>query len=264
VLEAVHARPYRLEYHGTWRVDIEHLRHALNERTRAVLVVSPNNPTGSRLHADDLQALGGMCRAHGLALIGDEVFADYPLDPAPHGASVLAAEGIVCCSLGGLSKSVGLPQLKVGWIGFEGPAPLIDELLPAYEMIADTYLSVSTPAQVALPAILEQGAGIRAQIHARIRRNLEALRETVAAAPAVTVLPCEGGWSAVLQVPAFTSEEALVLRLLTEDHVLVHPGFFFDFERESFLVISLLVEPDAFDAAVARVIRRASGEARPS
>jgi alanine-synthesizing transaminase len=260
VLESVLARPYRLEYHGTWRVDVEHLRAGLGERTRAVLLVSPGNPTGSCLHADDLAAIADLCRSHGLVLIGDEVFADYPLDPAPQAVSVLAAGDVACCSLGGLSKAVGLPQVKLGWIAFAGPTPRLDELLPAYELIADTYLSVSTPAQVALPALLERGAVVRAAIQTRIRRNLDALRAAVAAAPAVTVLHCEGGWSAVLQVPALVSEEALVLRLLTDDHVLVHPGFFFDFAREAFLVVSLLVEPHVFDAAVAQVVRRASGE----
>jgi aspartate/methionine/tyrosine aminotransferase len=263
VLESVEARPYRLEYHGTWRIDLDHLSRAVGERTRAILVVSPNNPTGSRLHADDLAELVEVCRTRDLVLIGDEVFGDYALDAAPHAVSVLAADGIVACSLGGLSKSVGLPQIKVGWIGFHGPARTLDRLLPAYELIADTYLSVSTPAQLALPSLLERGAIVRAAIQARIIRNLAALRAATAAAPAATVLTCEGGWSAVLQVPAVASEEDLVLQLLTKDHVLVHPGFFFDFAREAFLVISLLVAPGAFDAAIGRVIRRVSGaEAR--
>jgi alanine-synthesizing transaminase len=187
------------------------------------------------------------------------VFADYPLDPAPHAVSVLAADGIVACSLGGLSKSVGLPQVKVGWIAFHGPAAALDGLLPAYELIADTYLSVSTPAQVALPSLLDRGATIRAAIHARLARNLTALRGAAAAVPAVSVLPCEGGWSAVLQVPALASEETLVLSLLTEERVLVHPGFFFDFAREAFLVVSLLVAPAVFDAAIDRLMRRVSG-----
>jgi aspartate/methionine/tyrosine aminotransferase len=258
-LELVRARPYRLEYHGTWRVDVEHLCRAIGDRTRAVLVVSPNNPTGSRLHRSDLAAIAALCRDRELALIGDEVFADYPLDDAPDAVSVLAAEDALVCCLGGLSKSVGLPQVKLGWIGFQGPVAIVDAILPAYELIADTYLSVSTPAQVALPALLERGAPVRAAIHARLARNLAALRAAAASTPAVTVLACEGGWSAVIQVPAIASEEMLVLRLLTEDQVLVHPGFFFDFEREAFLVVSLLVEPTAFDAAIARLLPRVAG-----
>jgi alanine-synthesizing transaminase len=181
------------------------------------------------------------------------------LDESPDAVSVLAAEETLVCCLGGLSKSVGLPQVKLGWIGFQGPAPIVDAILSAYELIADTYLSVSTPVQIALPALLERGAPVRTAIQARIARNLDALRAAAASIPAVTVLACEGGWSAVIQVPAVASEETLVLQLLTEDQVLVHPGFFFDFEREAFLVVSLLVEPAAFDAAVARLLRRVAG-----
>ena len=256
VLESVEAVPYRLEYHGTWRVDLEHLRHTLTERTRAVLVVSPNNPTGSFLHRDDLIDIAALCASRDLLLIGDEVFADFPLDPSPAAASVLDAEGIAVCSLGGLSKSAGLPQLKLGWIGFAGPK--VEELLAAYEVVADTYLSVGTPVQLALPSLLSRSAEVRGQIQARTRRNLESLRAAAASVPAITVLTCEGGWSAVLQVPAIRSEESLVLSLLTDDHVLVHPGFFFDLEREAFLVVSLIVEPEIFDRAIAKLLARAS------
>ena len=258
VLESVEAVPYRLEYHGTWRVDLDHLRNAVTDRTRAVLVVSPNNPTGSFLHHDDLVEIAALCASHDLLLIGDEVFADFPLDPSPAAASVLKAEGIAVCSLGGLSKSVGLPQLKLGWVGFDGPDSRVEELIAAYEVVADTYLSVGTPVQLALPSLLSRGADLRGQIQTRTRRNLEALRTAAARVPSITVLTCEGGWSAVLQVPAIRSEESLVLTLLTDDHVLVHPGFFFDLEREAFLVVSLIVEPEVFDRAIGRVLARAS------
>jgi alanine-synthesizing transaminase len=258
LLESVSARPYRLEYHGRWRIDVDDLRRAIDESTRAVLIVSPNNPTGSFLHKDDLETVVELCESRNLTLIGDEVFTDFPLDLAPHAVSVLFSGEVVACSLGGLSKSAGLPQLKLGWIGFSGPAHRRRELMLAYEMIADTYLSVSTPVQVALPELIDRGADIRHQIRERIARNLGALRETAGRSPSVSVLTVEGGWSAVLQVPGYRSEETLVLELLTEDHVLVHPGFFFDFEREAFLVISLLPEPHTFDRAIQRVIARAS------
>jgi alanine-synthesizing transaminase len=262
VLESVRAVPYRLEYHGAWRIDVEHLRAAVDDRTRAVLVVSPNNPTGSFLHRDDLADVAALCASRNMALIGDEVFADYALEVAPHASSVLGATDAVVCSLGGLSKSAGLPQVKLGWIGFAGPAERLGELMHAYEVIADTYLSVSTPVQHALPELMARGAGIRGQIQARIRRNLDALRRAVSETPAVSLIAVEGGWSAVLQVPAYETEEAFVLRLLTEEHVLVHPGFFFDFEREAYLVVSLIVEPGQFDAGVRRLLARASrGEA---
>jgi alanine-synthesizing transaminase len=258
VLESVEARPYRLEFHGAWRIDIDHLRSSIDDRTKALLIVSPNNPTGSILHRDDLVIAADLCASHDMMLIGDEVFADYPLDAAPHAASVLAAHDAIACSLGGLSKSIGLPQVKLGWIGFTGPADRLDDVIGAYEMIADTYLSVSTPSQMALPELLIRGAHIRAQIQRRIARNLHALRKVVADSPSVSLLKAEGGWSAVVQVPSYRSEEALVLELLTEDHVLVHPGFFFDFPREAFLVVSLLVEPAQFDRGIGRVLARAS------
>jgi hypothetical protein len=154
-----------------------------------------------------------------------------------------------------------LPQLKLGWIGFGGPSHKVDEMLAAYEIVADTYLSVSTPVQAAAADLIESGAAIRAQIIARVRRNLDALRVQAAAVPSVGVLPVEGGWSAVVQVPAVASEEALALTLLEKDDVLVHPGYFFDFPREAFVVVSLLVEPVLFDKAIARLLARVAGPA---
>lgn len=257
-LEAVEAIPYRLEYYGRWRIDVGSVQRALGDRVRALLVVSPNNPTGSFLHKDDLVRLATLCASRDIPIIGDEVFADFPLDAAPHAASVLEATDIVTFSLGGLSKSVGLPQLKLGWIGVGGPADRVQKMLTAYEVIADAYLSVSTPVQVAAPALLEAGNAVRAQIRARVGRNLAALRAAAASYLSVSVLPCEGGWSAVVQLPSTRSEEALVLELLNRDQVLVHPGYFFDFERESFVVVSLLVEPDVFDRGVARLLARAT------
>ena len=258
-LECVAAIPYALEYHGSWRVDVASIQRAATDRVRAILVVSPNNPTGSFLHRDDLAAISDLAAANGWAIIGDEVFVDYPLDPAPESTTVLAGADALTFSLGGLSKSAGLPQVKLGWIGFGGPNAKVDEALAAYEIIADTYLSVSTPVQAAAAKLIERGAAIRAQIHARVRRNLESLRSVASRHPSVDVLRVEGGWSAVLQVPHLRPEESLVLDLLEQDHVLVHPGYFFDFSREAFIVVSLLVEPAAFDLAIARVMARASG-----
>ena len=260
-LECVTAIPYALEYHGAWRIDVDSLTAAATDRVRAVLIVSPNNPTGSFLHRDDLDALSHLAMARGWAIIGDEVFADYPLDAAPDATPVLAGGEVPTFSLGGLSKSAGLPQLKLGWIGLGGPAAKVDEALAAYEVIADTYLSVSTPVQAAAAQLIERGTAIRAQILARLRRNLESLRKLAGAHPAANVLRVEGGWSAVVQVPQLRSEEALVLELLDKDDVLVHPGYFFDFGREAFVVVSLLVEPASFDRGVTRLLARAAGGA---
>ena len=258
-LESVTAIPYALEYHGAWRVDVDSITRAATDRVRAILIVSPNNPTGSFLHQDDLDALSNLAASRGWAIIGDEVFADYPLDPAPEAANVLAGAGVLTFSLGGLSKAAGLPQLKLGWIGFGGPSSKVDEALAAYEVIADTYLSVSTPVQAAAADLIERGAAIRSQILARVQRNLESLRKLATAHPSVRVLRVEGGWSAVAQVPQLRAEEALVLELLEKDDVLVHPGYFFDFDREAFVVVSLLVEPATFDQAVTRLLPRAAG-----
>ena len=258
-LESVQAIPYALEYHGSWRIDVESVRQRVSGRTRAILVVSPNNPTGSILHRDDLDQLVDIAAAAQAPLIGDEVFADYRLDPAPHATHILADGNVLAFSLGGLSKSAGLPQLKLGWIGCGGPSDRVDEVLAAYEIVADTYLSVATPVQAAAADLIERGAAIRAQILARVTRNLDALRRAAATFPAVSVLPVEGGWSAVIQVPSVMTEESLVLALLEHDDVLVHPGYFFDFRREAFVVVSLLVEPAIFDRAIPRVLTRAAG-----
>ena len=257
-LESVVAVPYDLEYHGTWRIDIESVTRAAGPGVRAVLVVSPNNPTGSFLHRDDLSALTAICADRQWAIIGDEVFSDYSLDPAPHAANVLSQGDVLTFGLGGLSKSAGLPQLKLGWIGFGGPDAAIDHSMAGFEIIADTYLSASTPVQVAAPVLIARGAAVRHQILARAAANLGTLRRLAAFVPAVTVLPVEGGWSAVLQVPSVRTEEALAIELLDQDDVLVHPGYFFDFAHEAFLVVSLIVEPAAFEMGVTRVLTRAS------
>jgi alanine-synthesizing transaminase len=258
-LECVEAVPYSLEYHGSWRIDVDSVRNAIGDRVRAILIVSPNNPTGSFLHRDDLAQLSRLAADRNIALIGDEVFADYRLSPSEEATHVLAGGDVRAFSLGGLSKSAGLPQVKLGWIGFGGPPEIVDQTMAAYEIVADTYLSVSTPVQAAAADLIESGAAIRAQIADRIARNHESLRAQAATMPAVSVLRVEGGWSAVIQVPALMAEEALILDLLERDDVLVHPGYFFDFPREAYVVVSLIVDPTAFDQGVARVLARAAG-----
>jgi aspartate/methionine/tyrosine aminotransferase len=260
-LESIRAVPYALEYHGAWRIDMDSVRSAVTERTRAILIVSPNNPTGSILHRDDLAQLSDIAASAQLPLIGDEVFGDYRLDHAPAATHILADGDVLAFSLGGLSKSAGLPQVKLGWIGFGGPSDRVDRLMAAYELVADTYLSVSTPVQAAAADLIDRGAAIRSQILARLKRNLEALRRAAAAFPSLAVLPVEGGWSVVIQVPSLANEDALVLALLEHDDVLVHPGYFFDFSREAFVVVSLLVAPAVFDRGIARVLARAAGQA---
>jgi alanine-synthesizing transaminase len=258
MLDGVRAVPYALEYHGVWSLDVDSLRQAITPRTRAVLIVSPNNPTGSMLEARELDAIVGLCASHDLALIGDEVFADYLFEEAdPARASVLAQAEVLTFALGGLSKSAGLPQLKLGWMVMHGPAAACSEAGERLDLICDTYLSVATPVQRAAGALLAQGAIVRAEIQARLEANRRALDRALAHAPGCTRLHLEAGWSAVVRVPAIHGEDALVLDLLTQDRVLVTPGYFYDFPREAYLVVSLLPEPERFAAGVDRMLTRA-------
>jgi alanine-synthesizing transaminase len=257
-LDLVEVRRYPLDYHGTWSIDAHAVEAAVTTRTRAVLVVSPNNPTGSVLTRGDLAALAALCASRGLALVGDEVFCDYLLDPRPDVARVLDQDQALTFSLGGLSKSAGLPQMKLGWMVAGGPPALVDAALARLEIICDAYLSVSTPVQQAAGALLACGKEVRRLVVERVRRNLGDLQALVAGRPSCSVLRVEGGWSAVIRVPATRPEEALVLELLERDSVLAHPGYFFDFPHEAFVVVSLLPEPGAFREGVARLVDRAS------
>jgi hypothetical protein len=264
-LDGVQAIPYPLEYHGRWVVDVGELQRRWTPSVRGVLAVSPNNPTGSVLAPEERRALAAFCGERRLALIIDEVFADYALSPESGALpsdghrDVARAAGALTFRLGGLSKSAGLPQVKLGWILLEGPDALLLEALDRLEVICDAYLSVSTPVQIAAPALIEAGAALRRQILTRLRRNYQSLLSAAARHPAVEVLHADAGWSSVLRVPSTRSEEDLVVELLDRDAVLVHPGFFFDFAHEAFVVVSLLVAPDAFDAGVERVLERADG-----
>ena len=254
-LEGIQVQPYALHYHGSWSIDIASMAGA-PETTRAVLIVSPNNPTGSYVTRADLDEVSELCRRRGWALIVDEVFADYPLDlPDPiTDVAASVATGVLTVTLAGLSKTVGLPQLKLGWMIVGGPEPEREAALASLELIADTYLSVSTPVQVAASHLLGAGGSVRAAIHDRVRHNLGALRAVADRVPSCEVLRTEGGWSAVVRVPATRDEERLALDLLEQERVLVYPGYFFDFPREAYLVVSLLPPPAVFSDAVARLL----------
>ena len=255
-LESVAVRPYPLRYDGRWHVDLHALEAALDDHVRAVVVVSPNNPTGSFVKAREAGALRALAAERDVALVSDEVFADFPLrDDPTRLTSLLADSPPLTICLGGLSKSCGLPQLKLAWMMLGGPAPAREEARGRLEVVADTYLSVATPVQHAAPAVLARVSELQAPIRARIAANHRALRAAVAST-AVTLLDAEGGWSAVVRVPATRSEDDWVATLVEKDDVLVHPGYFFDFEDEAYLVLSLLPPEDVFAAAVARLVRR--------
>jgi aspartate/methionine/tyrosine aminotransferase len=254
-LESVRARAYPLEHDGEWRLDASALHAVVGPRTRAVVVVNPNNPTGAYLKRDEREAVETMCAERSLALVSDEVFADFAFADDPRRAASVARDGAALAfALGGLSKSCALPQLKLAWLTVTGPEPARAQALARLEVIADTYLSVSTPVQVAAPELLARREELQAPVRERLRANLDALRARLAPASPASLLQPEGGWYAVLRVPATISEEERVARLLEDQDVLVHPGYFFDFPREAFLVVSLLPPCDDFAEGIDRVL----------
>jgi alanine-synthesizing transaminase len=255
-LDLLVSRPYDLDIDGSWSIDFVSLEDAVTSRTRAVLLVSPNNPTGSFVAAAEIDRLAAICGPRGIAIIADEVFADYELEPgaAARAGRVSARTDVLSFALGGLSKSVGLPQVKLGWMAVGGPDGLVAAALERLELVCDTYLAVSTPVQHAAAGLLDRGAAVRSQIASRVVANYRALQAAVVGTPSCRALDSDGGWYAVLQVPSLESEEDLVLRLL-DDGVLAHPGYFFDFPRESYLIVSLLPPEASFADGVSRVLR---------
>jgi len=235
-LESVSVRHYRLFYDHGWFLDFHTIERAITNRTRAIVLVNPNNPTGHFIRRRELEELTALCRRHNIAIISDEVFSDYQLDPTPD--AVLTLRGIEDFALNGLSKLVGLPQMKLGWIIAAKPVPEL-------EIIADTYLSVGTPVQLALPALLELRQTVQSQIIERLKTNLATLR-----AGSFRTLQVEGGWYATLPV---MEEEETAERLLLRGDVLVQPGYFYDFERSGYLVLSLLTRPEVFKEGIARL-----------
>jgi aspartate/methionine/tyrosine aminotransferase len=257
-MDAVSIVHYPLVYDGKWAIDLGGLRATITGRTRAIVLVNPNNPTGSFVKRRELDLLIELCRKRRLALIADEVFSDYALRPDPERVPSLAeGQPVLSFSMSGLSKIAGLPQLKLGWIVVSGPEALREEAFEKLELIADTYLSVGTPVQRGASRLLESGLMVRRQISARTRQNLSFLEEHTAAS-SCRVLNAEGGWYATLQMPRTRSEEEWVLELLGEDNVVVQPGFFFDFDSEAFLILSLLTPPAVFQEGIGRLLARAA------
>jgi hypothetical protein len=252
-MESLRVVSYPLVYHGGWSIDRDALAAAVTPRTRAVVVVNPNSPTGSFLKRDELQFLQSL----GLTLITDEVFADYVFDEDQRRVRTLVGSAdTLTFSMSGLSKIAGLPQMILGWIVSSGPAAARAEAMEKLEWIADTYLSVSASVQQAAPRLIELGKGIRQQIAARVCANLAWLESAIAVDSPCRILAVEGGWYATLQVPRIRREEEWALELLQQDNVLVQPGFFFDFESEAFLVLSLLTEPGIFQEGCRRLLAR--------
>jgi aspartate/methionine/tyrosine aminotransferase len=254
-LEGVKTDRYRLAWDGGWHLDLGSLEAAMERGPRAMIVVQPNHPTGSCLAADELAAAERLCERHGVALISDEVFGDFPWSGAGGASSLpslVGARRVPTLVLSGLSKVCGMPQLKLGWIAVAGPGPARAEALRGLEWIADLFLSVATPVQLALPRLLAGRHTWQVRVRERIATNLAAVGELVAREPQVDLLAGAGGWVAVLRVPRRRSEEEWALELLRRD-VVVHPGQFYDFEGEAHLIVSLIVPPDAFASGLARI-----------
>ena len=251
--ECVELVPYALAYDGEWHVDVASMRSAITDRTRAILVVAPNNPTGSYLKRDELSAIASL----GLPIVSDEVFARYPLsEDSRRVTSVLEGAGTLLFALGGLSKLAALPQMKAAWMAIGGDEANVAEALARLELVADSFLSVSTPIQHALPALLASRHVAEQAIVKRTRANLERLRALVTPDSAATLLKAEGGWYATLRVPRTQSEEAWVIDLIEKDGVYVHPGHFFDFREEAHLIVSLLTPEEDFAEGATRLLAR--------
>ena len=253
-LQDVKLVPYPLIYDHGWQMDFPSLEKAVSKRTRAVVVVHPNNPTGSYVHPQEQESLNRFCREHELALIADEVFLDYAHDRAPR-QSFAANQDVLTFTLSGVSKISALPQMKVAWIATSGPAQQVEAAQARLEVIADTYLSMNAPIQCATPVLLDQRKNIQPQLLDRVLSNLAELDRQLAQQKTCQRLSLEGGWYAVLRVPVTQTDEELAVDLLSRKAVLVHPGHFYDFSTDGYLVLSLITQKPEFAEALQRVFK---------
>jgi aspartate/methionine/tyrosine aminotransferase len=245
--------PYLLIYDHGWQIDFDSLYKAATPRSRAVIIVHPNNPTGSFASEPETRALNDFCRDYNTALIVDEVFLDYAHDGEPR-ASFAGNTEALTFTLSGISKISALPQMKLAWMVTSGPDEAVAEAGARLEVIADTYLSMNAPVQLAAPAFLDLRKKIQPILLDRLRANLGELDGQLTNHPACTRLQVEGGWYAILRVPVVGSDEDLAIRLVRHAQVSVHPGHFYDFAGEGHLVLSLITEPDVFREGVARLL----------
>jgi alanine-synthesizing transaminase len=262
-IQDVHLRPFRLLYDHGWQIDFHALQHAITPRTRGILLVHPNNPTGNFVRAAEADQLQAICAERRLALVIDEVFFDYRIQNATTTAesygSFALGDRALTFVLSGLSKVAALPQMKIGWIAASGPGTLLRDAMARLEIISDTYLSLSAPLQYALPALLGQRAKMQPQLLSRIEANLARLDESLAREKSVSRLAFEGGWYAVLRVPAVQSDEDFAIRLLGHYGVLVQPGHFYEFTEDGHLIVSLLTPPEDFGKGIRGLLACVAG-----
>lgn len=253
-LDLVKPVAYPLRERERWQLQLEHLEATVGPRTRAIVVVSPHNPTGHCLTLDERDALVALCARHELALIVDEVFLDFvDRPPTRWGGTLAGEERVLTFVLSGLSKVVAVPQVKLGWIQISGPPALALDAARRLEFVADTYLSVSAAAQLAAASLLARRASIQEQIRARVAQNLELLRTACATHGHARVIEREGGWYALLQIDGIDAGR-FALELLEHDEVFVHPGYFYDLDDETLLVLSALTPPDRMHSGIERVL----------
>jgi len=252
-LQDVKLVSYPLIYEHGWQMDFPSLERIVTKRTRGVVVVHPNNPTGSYVHSHEQESLNLFCQEHKLALIADEVFLDYVLDRTPR-QSFVANQDVLTFTLSGVSKISALPQMKVAWIAASGPTAEVEEAQARLEVIADTYLSMNAPIQWAVPTLLEQRESIQRQLLDRMLANLAELDRQLAAQKNCQRLSVEGGWYAVLRVPVTQTDEELAVDLLRRKSVLVHPGHFYDFPSDGYLVLSLITPESEFSRGARMVL----------
>jgi alanine-synthesizing transaminase len=251
--EGARVAPYRLRYDGSWYLDFESLRRSISPRTRAIVVVNPNNPTGSFLKRREVDELFALAAEHELPIISDEVFMDYEAgDGDDRVRSLIGNRATLTFSLNGLSKAAGMPQMKLAWIGISGPEAACQTARQRLELLSDTYLSVNTPVQCALPELLRIGSEVRERIARHIAQNRSALNAALEDT-AAHCLHIEGGWTAILQLPSVMDEETWIKRLLAEHNVIVQPGYFFDMDSEAYAVVSLITRPALFREGVQRL-----------
>jgi len=252
-LQDVKLVPYPLLYDHGWQIDFPSLNNAVTSKTRAVVLVHPNNPTGSYVSQSEQNALNKFCNEHGLALIVDEVFLDYSHDAARR-PTFAANNAALTFTLSGLSKISALPQMKLGWIVTSGPAEQVHAAMQRLEVIADTYLSVNAPIQLATPVLLDQRRIVQSFLLTRLQVNLEEFDQQLSRQKSCVRLHVEGGWYAVLRVPVTQSDEDLAIAIMKNLSVLVHPGHFYDFASDGYLVVSLITAPKVFSEGIKRVL----------
>jgi aspartate/methionine/tyrosine aminotransferase len=252
-LEDVRLTPYPLIYDHGWQIDFPSLYQAIDHHTRAVVIVHPNNPTGSYVSTQEQRDLNTFCRENGLALIVDEVFLDYAHDGAARPTFATNSD-VLTFTLSGVSKISGLPQMKLAWIAASGPGEQVNTAIARLEIIADTYLSMNAPMQLAAPVLLEQRTGVQPLLLDRIRENLAELDRLLAGQKSCTRLAVDGGWYVILRVPVTQSDEDLAIHILRQANVLVHPGHFYDFPSDGYLIISLITPARHFRKGMARVL----------